>query len=115
MSKAPWINSALMKGMRCRDVAKRKAVRTKNPQDWATYRKLQNEINKNVKTTKASYYHTSLTQSEGNARRTWKTFNNLVSRRQNNQRVKDVKVNGISMLSITLTRFPTPLMSSFQL
>ena len=86
-----------MKGMRCRDAAKRKAVRTKNPQDWANYRKLRNQINNNVKTTKASYYHTNLTQSEGNARRTWKTINNLMSRGQNNQTVKDVKVNDISI------------------
>ena len=60
LSKAPWINSTLMKVMRCRDAAKRKAVRKKNPQDWANYRKLRNQINNNVKTTKASYYHTSL-------------------------------------------------------
>jgi len=83
--------------MRCRDAAKRIAVRTKNPQDWANYRKLQNRINNEVKTTKASYYHNSFVQSEGNARRTWKTINNLMSRRQNNQIVKEVKVNDISI------------------
>ena len=35
LSKAPWINSTLMKGMRSRDAPKRKVIRTKNPQDWA--------------------------------------------------------------------------------
>ena len=97
LNKTPWINSASKKGMRCRDAAKRIAVRTKNPQDWANYRKLQNRINNEVKTTKASYYHNSFVQSEGNARRTWKTINNLMSRRQNNQIVKEVKVNDISI------------------
>ena len=81
--------------MRCRDAAKRKAIRTKNPLDWANYRKLRNRINDKVKNTKASYYHS--TQSRGNARRTWKTINNLMSRRQNNQIIKEVKVNGISI------------------
>ena len=33
LNKTPWINSALKKGMRCRDAAKRKAIKTKNPQD----------------------------------------------------------------------------------
>ena len=37
--------------MRSRDYAKRKAGRTKNPQDRANYRKLLNQINNNVKTT----------------------------------------------------------------
>jgi len=50
-----------------------------------------------MKTAKASYYHTNLIQSERNARRTWKTVNNLMSRCQINQRVKDVKVNDISI------------------
>ena len=83
--------------MRCRDAAKRKAIRTKNPLDWANYRKLRNRINDKVKTTKASYYHSSFTQSRGNARRTSKTINNLMSHRQNNQIIKEVKVNGISI------------------
>jgi len=30
LNKTPWINSALKKGMRCRDAAKRKAIKTKN-------------------------------------------------------------------------------------
>ena len=45
LNKTPWINSALRKGMRYRDAAKRKAKRIKNPQDWANYRKLRNRIN----------------------------------------------------------------------
>ena len=52
LSKAPCINSTLKKGMRCCDATKR------------NYRKLRNRVNNKVKTTKASYYHTSLTQSE---------------------------------------------------
>ena len=97
LNKTPWINSALKKGMPCRDAAKRKAIKTKNPQDWGNCRKLQNRINNKVKTTKASYYHNSFIQSEGNARRAWKTTNSLMSRRQSNQIVKDVKVNDISI------------------
>ena len=50
-----------------------------------------------MKTTKASYYHDSFIQSKGNARRTWKTINNLMSRRESIQIVKDVKVNDISI------------------
>ena len=97
LNNLPWINSALKNGMRSRDAAKKKAIRTKNPSDWANYKKLRNKINNKVKTTKASYYHNSFIQSEGNSRRTWKTINNLMCRRQNNQQVKEVKVNDISI------------------
>ena len=97
LNKTPWINSALKKGMRCRDAAKRKAIKKKESSRLGNYRKLRNRINNEVKTTKASCYHNSLIQSEGNARRTWKTINNLKTRRQNNQIVKDVKVNDIAI------------------
>ena len=97
LNNLPWINSALKNGMRCRNAAKKKAITTKNPYDWANYKKLRHKINNKVKTTKASYYHNSFIQSEGNSRRTWKTINNLMSRRQNNQQVKEVKVNDISI------------------
>ena len=50
-----------------------------------------------MKTTRASYYENSFIQSEGNARKTWRNINNLVSRRQNNQIVKEMKVNDISI------------------
>ena len=43
---APWINSTLKNASRCRDAAKGKAIRTKNPLDWASYRELRNKIDK---------------------------------------------------------------------
>ena len=66
------------------------------PQGWGNCRKLRNRIKNKVETTKASCYHNSFIQSKGNAPRTWKTINNLMSRRQN-QIVKDVNVNDISI------------------
>ena len=41
LNNLPWINSALKSGMRCRDAAKKKAIRTKNPHDWANYKNHQ--------------------------------------------------------------------------
>ena len=72
-------------------------MKTKNPRNWGNHRQLRNRINDKVKATKASYDRNSFIQSKGNVRRTWKTINNLMSRRQNNQIVKDVKVYGISI------------------
>ena len=35
--KVPWVTSHLRNGMRDRDVAKRKAIKSNDPQDWAVY------------------------------------------------------------------------------
>ena len=44
-----WINSELKKGMRDRDAAKRKAMASNDPRDWAKYKKLRNTIYNNIK------------------------------------------------------------------
>ena len=53
--KVSWITSDLRKGMRDRDVAKRKAIKSSDPQEWAVYKRLRIKINGEVKATKASY------------------------------------------------------------
>ena len=91
--KVPWITSDLRKGMRDRDVAKRKAIKSNNPQDWAMYKRLRNRINGEVKSTKASYYASAFIQSNGYARKTWQLINELTSRQKNNASVKELKLN----------------------
>ena len=57
--------------MRDRDAAKRKAMASNDPHDWAKYKKLRNTINNNIKTSKASYYSNAFSQAKGNSRKTW--------------------------------------------
>ena len=59
--------------------------------DWAKYKKLRNIINSNIKTSEASYYSNAFSQSKGNSRKTWQTFNELTSCRTNNTTVKEQK------------------------
>ena len=79
--------------MRDHDVAKRKAIKSNNPQDWAMDKRLRNRINGEVKSTKASYYASAFVQSNGNSRKTWQLINELTSRQKNNASVKEIKLN----------------------
>ena len=63
-SKVPWIISHLRKGMRDHDVAKWKTIKSNDPQHWAAYKRLRNNINREVEFTKASYYW-SFTRTSG--------------------------------------------------
>ena len=49
--------------MRNCDVAKRKAIKSNDPQNWAVYKRLRNKINGEVKATMASYYANAFIQS----------------------------------------------------
>ena len=91
--KVPWITSDLRKGMCDRDVAKRKAIKSNNPQDSALYKRLRNRINGEVKSTKASYYSSAFIQANGDSRKTWQLINELTSRQKNNASEKELKLN----------------------
>ena len=89
--KSTRINSELKKGTRDSEVAIRKAMASNDLLDWAKYKKLRNIINNNIKTSEASYYSNAFSQSKGNSRKTWQTFNELTSCRTNNTTVKEQK------------------------
>ena len=91
--KVPWITSDLRKGIRDRDVAKRKAIKSNFPQDWAMYKRLRNRINGEVKSTKAFYYASAFIHFNGDSRKTWQLINELTSRQKNNASVKELKLN----------------------
>ncbi|CAH3183215.1 unnamed protein product [Porites lobata] len=76
--------------MRDRDVAKRKAIKSNNPQDWAMYKRLRNRINGDVKSTKASYYASAFIQSNGDSRKTWQLINELTPRQK---KITQLKLN----------------------
>ena len=67
IKKGPWINSELKKGICDRDAAKRKAMVSNDPCDWAKYKKLRNTINNNIKTSNASYNSNAFSQSKDNS------------------------------------------------
>ena len=113
--KSTRINSELKKGTRDSDVAIRKAMASNDLLDWTKYKKLRNIINNNIKTSEASYYSNAFSQSKGNSRKTWQTFNELTSCRTNNTTVKEQK-NWSWMIPIflILVSFLMLLMTIFQ-
>ena len=53
-SESPWINSNLKQEMHKRDVLKMKAIRSKEPSDWANFKKHRNYVNDQIKKAKVS-------------------------------------------------------------
>jgi len=79
--------------MRDRDLPKRKAIKSNNPQDWALYKRLRNRINGEVKSTKASYYASAFVQSNSDSHKTSQLINELTFHQKNNASVKEWKLN----------------------
>ena len=63
--------------------AKLKAMRSKNSLDWADFKRLRNRVNSEIKLAKVRCYKNSFDEYKGDSRRTWKTVNELTSRKSN--------------------------------
>ena len=77
------------------DDAKRNGIASNHSRNWEKYKKLHNNINNNIKTSKVSHYSNAFIQSKGNPRKTWESFNELTSGRVNNTTVKELKLNDV--------------------
>ena len=78
------------------------AIRSKNPQDWGEFKRLRNKVNSKIKIAKESYYYKqSFTEHKNDSRRTWKTINELTSRKSNTPSIKELIVNGVSINKTT--------------
>ena len=97
-SKCPWVTSQLNKYMYERDKLKKKATITNDPWDWTNIKKIRNQVNNKIKNAKEMYYKSAFKHSSGSSRKTWQTINELTSRNSSNLSVREVKLDGNSVL-----------------
>ena len=78
----PWYDSEIRSFTRKRDKQKRKAIKTGNPNDWGTYKKLRNKVNNLKKHAKESFFNNlelSISDFYNNDKKKfWKVIRHLV-------------------------------------
>ena len=78
----PWHDSEIRSFTRKRDKQKRKAIKTGNPNDWRTYKKLRNKVNNLKKHAKESFFNNlelSISDFYNNDKKKfWKVIRHLV-------------------------------------
>ena len=80
-----------------RDILKKKAIRSNDPNDWTIFTKYRNSVNSEIKQAKESYYVNSFRESEGNSRKTWNIINEITARKIKNSYIKEINQCGISI------------------
>ena len=71
---------------------KRKAVRSGDANDWITYKAARNNVNNEIRQSKANYCHNENINNSGNGREIWKTINTLLSRKTQDNSINELKV-----------------------
>ncbi|CAH3121114.1 unnamed protein product, partial [Porites lobata] len=94
-TKSPWITTNLKKRMNFRNGLKKKAVKTKDASSWNRFRKVKNKVNQEIKATKKAYYNNSFNNYAGDQRKTWKTINELTSRKSNKTIINEIQYQGL--------------------
>ena len=95
-SKSPWITAILKKQMNFRDRLKRKAIKTKDPCTWDQFRIVKNQVNWEINSVKKAYYENAFNNCCGDQRKTWKTINELTSRKSTKTVINEMEYIGVN-------------------
>ena len=63
-SKSPWITSHLKDEMHKRDIQKIKAIRSNDPQDWSSFKKMRNSVNHKIFRAKETYFKNAFCENK---------------------------------------------------
>ena len=91
INQTPWISNAILKQLRLRDTLLKKAKRSKDPSDWAEYRKARNKAVGLLKSAKRKYYVSQLENNQNNAKELWKTIKSISGMNKQSKRVCSLK------------------------
>ena len=95
-SKSPWITSILKKRMNFRDRPPKKLIKTKDPVIWNQFRMVKNQVNCEINSAKKAYYENAFNNCFGDQRKSWKTINELTSRKSNKTVINEMEYNGVN-------------------
>jgi len=73
------------------DTLLKKAKRSKDPSDWAEYRKARNKAVGLIKSVKRKYYVSKLENNQNNAKELWKTIKSISGMNKQPKRVSSLK------------------------
>ena len=84
--------------MNFRSRLKKKVVQTKDASSWNRFRKVKNKVNQEIKAAKKAYYNNSFNNYADDQRKTWKTINELTSRKSNITIINEIQYQGLSKI-----------------
>lgn len=76
----PWLNDNIWQMMKQRDLALKKATKTKLDTDILIYKGLRNKVVNELRSAKSSFYIHALNEAKGNGKNIWKHIKNLIGR-----------------------------------
>ena len=73
----PWMNNVILENIRTRDGLLYQYKKEKNPEIYAQFCKIRNQIQRDIKKAKASYFSNKIEENKNNPKGLWKQFKSL--------------------------------------
>ena len=78
-STLPWLNTDIRALMKQRDHQHNKALKTKSPEHWASYKELRNKTTSLIRQCKRNYYSNTIYENRSDSSKLWKTLKSAIS------------------------------------
>ena len=82
--------------MNFRDRLEKKAIKTKDPVIWDQFRIVKNQVNGEINSAEKAHYENAFNNCCGDQRKTWKTINELTSRKSTKTVINEMEYNGVN-------------------
>ena len=98
-SSLPWLSKDIRENMLERDRLKRVAIIKDDESHWKKYKSSRNAVNIAIRRAKSDYYATQIRNESGDPKRAWKTVNDILGRKQQENCVNEIRFNDHSITS----------------
>ena len=88
--RTPWITKQLLLSKRNKNLLKKKALKSKDENDWLTFKSARNSHNKLIKSSIRHHYDVEIRNNQGNTKHMWKSINNLIHKSKKSQNITDI-------------------------
>ena len=105
-SYALYIYHELRHKMFLRDLHKKRFNKSRNPDDWARFKKLRNEINSKRMKKKTEYFSKKLQENRGDVKGTWRVLNMALGKKSKTTTFNSIKDKGKRLLTHKKTQVP---------
>ena len=95
----PWLNADYFKLTKTRDKLKTRAVKSNSKLLMGAYKQIRNRLNNLNTQLKREYFSEQITQFQGDLKKTWKTINQVISKKSNTTIVPNLTVDGQTIRS----------------
>ena len=89
--RTPWITKQVLLSKRNKNLLKRKALKTKNENDWQIFKSARNSHNRLIRSSIHHHYCTEIRNNHGNTKHMWKTINNLISKSKKSSNMTEIR------------------------